>query len=192
MLQHCIRDFWTAKTLHTFLNVVSKKGGVLYIRQCFCFCTVISATEHQKGNIFVLERTRTQRTEKPAMLICCSCGSNSREEVSMEWTGDRSSRWPAARKAFSSWRLSKWRWQVWCHSFNGVAGKWRFPRAVKQHIKQHYLDVENKIRWRWPWWWGNHVSNTDWGCYTFENWRKPLTQCSTSALLYSFIFHLHI
>jgi hypothetical protein len=74
--------------------------------------------------------------------------------VSMEWTGDTSSRWRTARKAFSSWRLSKWKWQVWCHSFKGVAGKWRFPRDVKQHIKQHYLNEENKIRWRWPWWWG--------------------------------------
>jgi hypothetical protein len=63
VLQHYIKDFWTAKTLHTFLNVVSKNGGVLYIRQCFCFCTAHSATEHQKVNIFVLERTRTENRE---------------------------------------------------------------------------------------------------------------------------------
>jgi hypothetical protein len=112
------------------LNIVSENGGVLYIRQCFCFCTAHSATEHQKVNIFVLERTRTQRTEKPTMLICCSSGSNSREELSMEWTGDRSSRWPAARKACSSRRLSKGRWQEWSCSFNGVDEEWRFPRTV--------------------------------------------------------------
>jgi hypothetical protein len=122
VLLHYIKDFWTAKKLHTCLNIVSKNGGggVLYIRQCFCFSTAHLATEHQKVNIFVVETTRTQRTEKPTMLICCSCGSNSREEVSMEWTGDRSSRWPAARKACSSRRLSEGRWQEWSCSFNGV------------------------------------------------------------------------
>jgi len=113
LLLHYIKDSWTAQKLHTFLNIVTKKwgGGLLCIRQCFCFCTAHSATDHQKVNIFVLERTRTRRTERPTMLTYCGCGSNSREEVSKEWAGDRSSRWPAAGEACSNRRLSKGRWK---------------------------------------------------------------------------------